>query len=689
MINRLVASVRVALRVDLAKLRLAERIHVTVPVTLCLVGGVLTGQIDIAVSMAIGAFLCGIADVGDSYPIRARVMIIASVALATAALTSASLATFPWLLIFGSGAFAFVCGYAASLGTNAATTGTLALVVFTLYSGGEVSEQAVVMQGLAVLAGAGIETAFALAGWPTRRAAAIRGQIADVWREYAVRSGGDPDLMLAATLPGILVHCATEIRSCGATGATLRWLQRLIGDAEALRLPMASLASKRMHLSAVPDNDPEVRAINDFCRRVGTFSRAVSRTLVIPAKRTQVSVALFQVEEVAARASRYAPAEVEQIMRILRSVAREMAEPMPIGRRAQMHFRIDAGDLDWRQALASCWNWRSPVLRHSIRMAVAIPVALMVGNLVLSAHQYWVALTVAWVARPGYGTTFGRVVSRTGGTLLGLAVVIVLIGFFNPGPWWMVVVCTFAAYVMFATIPVNYAFAVVFITVLIVTMLQLDGGDLESSLWNRAIGTVLGGIIALIAAQFGASWASPTLASKLELVAAQARRYVQAGSDASAASLTLLEARRSVSEAIDEASLESPRGTLSAQRAQRVLSSLLAGVFVVAMTCGSDSSNARTDSTDPDITDLEITDLGSISTDSTNTELTNAEPVSTVDVDRFSQELLRLEQLLAQVDAGSRVPPPDPAVPISVANPLVDPSADPATQAIMRACAYL
>lgn len=681
--NRLVASVRVALRVDFAKLRLVVPIHLTLPVTLCLVGGVLTGQIDIAVSMAIGAFLCGIADVGDNYPIRARVMLISSLALAIAAWTSASLAVVPWLLIVGSGVFAFGCGYVASLGVNAATTGTLALVVFTLYSGGEVSEQAVAVQGLAVLAGAAIETGFALAGWPTHRAGAIRGQIADVWREYSVRAGGDPDLMLAATVPGILVHCAAEVRSCGATGATLRWLQRLVGDAEALRLPMASLASQRMRLAEVPANDPEVRAINDFCQAVGTFSRAVSRTLVIPARRGQVPPALRQVEEAAERARRYAPAEVDQIMPILRSVAHEMAEPMPIGRRAQMHLRFDAGDVDWRQALASSWTWQSPILRHSIRMAVAIPVALVVGNVVLTAHQYWVALTVAWVARPGYGTTFGRVISRTGGTLLGLAVVIVLIGFFDPGSWWLVLVCTLAAYVMFATIPVNYAFAVVFITVLIVTMLQLDGGDLSSSLWNRAIGTVLGAVIALIAAQIGASWAAPTLASKLRLVAVQARGYVQAGPDASNVSITLLEARRSAADAIDEAGLEAPRGTLSAQRAQRVLSSMLAGVFVVAMTRTADSSETNPESASSDTTGTETTAL------LPGNEATTNGPTTTVDVDRFCQELLRLEQILAQVDAGERVPPMDPAVPISVSSPVVDQSADPATQAIMRACAYL
>ena len=121
-------------------------------------------------------------------------------------------------------------------------------------------------------------------------------------------------------------------------------------------------------------------------------------------------------------------------------------------------------------------------MRHSIRLAVTIPIAWVVGELLLTEHQYWVALTVAWVTRPGYGITFGRVVSRTVGTLIGLILIGVVIYLLLPGPWEWSLSGESPHTPCMPLCQSNYTFSVVFITALIVTLLALDGDRLLASL---------------------------------------------------------------------------------------------------------------------------------------------------------------------------------------------------------------
>ena len=130
----------------------------------------------------------------------------------------------------------------------------------------------------------------------------------------------------------------------------------------------------------------------------------------------------------------------------------------------------------------------------------------------LTEHQYC-GVNSAWT-RPGYGShcRAGGVANwrnpdrpRPGGLIIWVT---------SPGPWGLIVICAISSYILFAAMPVNYAFAVIFVTSLIVTMLDLSGDDLISS-FRTGIGTILGGVIALIASQIGAQWAGPTLPTKL------------------------------------------------------------------------------------------------------------------------------------------------------------------------------
>ncbi|MEI2728599.1 MAG: hypothetical protein V9E85_05775 [Candidatus Nanopelagicales bacterium] len=140
---------------------------------------------------------------------------------------------------------------------------------------------AALAQGVAVLVGALLQTALSLSAWPFRRCSGVRGQLADTWRTLAVLSSGKPRDLLSPLLPGQLVHTATEIAWSGTQGKTRDWLQNILVAAQTLRLPLASIASRRLELEERDPGCQELADLDDFAHAVSRFSRAMARGLVV------------------------------------------------------------------------------------------------------------------------------------------------------------------------------------------------------------------------------------------------------------------------------------------------------------------------------------------------------------------------------------------------------------------------
>lgn len=584
--DRIRASLRSASRFDFGYLRLVVPARLALAIVIPLVIGQLTDSVGLGVNAALGAFVCGVADTGDSLPLRARSMLVTSAALMITALVGGLISDNHVLIVAVSIPVAAGCGYLAAFGPNASLTGMLALVIFTILAGSPVDASAAVQQALAVLAGSLLQTAFALSGWLTRRATGVRGEVADLWRLLAVAAAGSPQDMLSAKIPAQLVHAANGIGLSGITGTARSWFQELADAAQNIRVPLASIAAERAELVVEGrQSSDEYQQLTEFSVAASKLCRQVSRALVLPTRRRKVASRLATLKAAGQDASNWAPGQVSDVIAAAERVAEQMHDRFPIGPGMVVMHRLP-GDFESVKANArTSWTLDSPIARHAIRLAVAIPIAWIVGWLALSAHQYWVALTIAWVTRPGYGMTIGRVVSRTLGTVVGLLLIGLVVWCVNPGDWGLIVICGIAGYVLYALLPVNYTLAVVFVTSFVVALLAIDGSGLLDSLENRFIGTILGGLIALIVSQFGVVWAGPQLARRLGQVAKTGREYADAiarGAEARSVAQPLIEARQAATAALEEAQFEPRRGNFEPDRAERVLDAILIGVFCVA-----------------------------------------------------------------------------------------------------------
>jgi uncharacterized membrane protein YccC len=118
---------------------------------------------------------------------------------------------------------------------------------------------------------------------------------------------------------------------------------------------------------------------------------------------------------------------VDDAARLHRLLRGEAAPALPLsGTELQRFVSPESWSL---RALRAQWQLESTVLRHAIRMGIALGAAYYIEfALPWGSHPYWLVLSVAVVLRGTLGDTLARRNARVAGTLLGCLIVVVLAG---------------------------------------------------------------------------------------------------------------------------------------------------------------------------------------------------------------------------------------------------------------------
>jgi uncharacterized membrane protein YccC len=139
----------------------------------------------------------------------------------------------------------------------------------------------------------------------------------------------------------------------------------------------------------------------------------------------------------------------------------------------------------------------SPILRHAVRLAMAVGAGMAVTRWTGVGHGYWVALTVLIVLRPETAHTYTRCVSRVAGTATGVTVATLLTTLVHPGAVvaaLLAVVCLAVAYGVsgIGYVPLSTALAAA-----IVFLVSVGGYADDSTLGARLLATLAGGLLAV------------------------------------------------------------------------------------------------------------------------------------------------------------------------------------------------
>jgi uncharacterized membrane protein YccC len=147
--------------------------------------------------------------------------------------------------------------------------------------------------------------------------------------------------------------------------------------------------------------------------------------------------------------------------------------------------------------LRRCLDRRSVVGRHALRFGVVTAVAVAIEEALASPFGYWIPLTVTVVLKPYAGSTLTRAGQRLAGTIAG-AVVGVAVTHLLGAPLARAAVAGAAFYATLAVLPLNYAFAIFFLSAGVVPFESFMG---PSTSWPvgmlRVLHTCLGGALAL------------------------------------------------------------------------------------------------------------------------------------------------------------------------------------------------
>ncbi|MCG2429711.1 FUSC family protein [Aequorivita xiaoshiensis] len=149
------------------------------------------------------------------------------------------------------------------------------------------------------------------------------------------------------------------------------------------------------------------------------------------------------------------------------------------------------------EVLIENFNLKSPIFKHSLRIATITMIGYGVGIIFKIQNPYWILLTLIVIMRPTFGLTKTRSIERTVGTLIGgvLAVAIVLI---TQNTIVYGVLAITSLIVAFSMIQRNYRASATFITLSVVFIYALLQPDTFTVIQFRVIDTAIGAGLATL-----------------------------------------------------------------------------------------------------------------------------------------------------------------------------------------------
>jgi uncharacterized membrane protein YccC len=136
--------------------------------------------------------------------------------------------------------------------------------------------------------------------------------------------------------------------------------------------------------------------------------------------------------------------------------------------------------------------------RYALRFSLAVGVGLAVGRSLGLDKGYWVLITIAVVVKPQLSLSATSALHRVAGTLLGALFGILLV-IVLPSAWDLIAALFVLAVIGISLTRVNYGLAVVFITPLVLVLLNVPSPGHWQVADVRVVNTLLGVAIGLLA----------------------------------------------------------------------------------------------------------------------------------------------------------------------------------------------
>ncbi|MER7581632.1 FUSC family protein [Kitasatospora sp. NPDC097691] len=138
-----------------------------------------------------------------------------------------------------------------------------------------------------------------------------------------------------------------------------------------------------------------------------------------------------------------------------------------------------------------------PSVRYGLRVALCIAAGSAVTANYPLSRSYWVPMTIAFVLKPDLGSVFLRAVSRSVGTVLGVAVTAALL-VLTTEEWALAVVAALCVALLPYATAAHYGLSTVVMTPMALVLIQLGGQSGAAEFWPRVLDSVLASAVVLL-----------------------------------------------------------------------------------------------------------------------------------------------------------------------------------------------
>ena len=485
--------------------------------------GAATGDLIEAVAISGGALLVGLTDSGAPYRSRVRAMLFTCVSVAVCTFVGELAGNSAVVLVALLAVASFGAGMFIALGVPTYVVALTAPLTITLVSSAPADAAHALERAALAFVGGLFAIVLVLVPWRAHAHLPERRAIASVYRALAkwVRDAHADDR-------GPIREAHAKARqaldaSVGSTAVpspSVEAFRVLVDEADRTYRDLVSLRSARQHLEPV---DPVVSG-----RAVDVGRRAVAEALVAVAEalefgrweadadsirdRLDDSVAALRDELTVDRAAGEAlrASELEEMLRRGASVRGDLRGAIDLATSWQgegpapdpvRHPRPRRAALAVRRPwpiLRANLTLHSSAFRHAIRLSLTVAVATAVAEISGLARGYWLPLTVLFVLRPDFGSTFTRGLQRYAGTALGVVLATLITAALDPGPYALAALITALAFAVSAFLYANYGLFTLSVTAFIIFFVAYAGGHDEfATALDRLLDTTIGATITL------------------------------------------------------------------------------------------------------------------------------------------------------------------------------------------------
>ena len=355
-----------------------------------------SGSPSAAVWASGAAAIAGAIAMQDSPAGRVLLVIVVSLQMGAVVFLGAVTASYNVVFIAVVAVWCFAAGMLWALGSRSGLVAAASAALLVIAPPVAPSVSAVLVSALLTVVACCVQAAL-IAVWPPQRWRVQRDALTRAYRELAAdarRVAADRDATVGA--------------------APLTWLREAFVDSEAIQRPLAYHGGYRLPeritatLGALRGGDGTVSQVlspaAEFLDAIASHKNTARRDEEYAMVRVDAATAAVTGPQAAA------------VRRLSQQLHEASASRFGEFRRTDLIGSLHAAGGVLRRHL----TWRSPVLRHAVRLSAATALAVAADRFGGVAHGHWIVLTVLMVLRPETAHTYTRCIGRVAGIAVGV-----------------------------------------------------------------------------------------------------------------------------------------------------------------------------------------------------------------------------------------------------------------------------